>query len=331
MKSVLIVPSDNTAVGQYRCIMPYSSIESDINFIISNRLEHAWLSENDDDMVSAILMQRPETQIMAQFAKDFRAEGGIVVVESDDDINALPYSNPVYHVHKQEEHKYRVKWFNECVQHANYVHVSTPELKYGDKSVVFYNAIDLDKYKTPMQKNCDVAWQGSPTHADSLEIIKPVINELLIEGIKVSLTSNKKWLETIFKPHPNLTINDTVPFELFHLIPSMAKVNLAPLPDNRFNRAKSELRILQSAAWRVPSVSSDVSAYRRFNKLSNGGNVIVKDRTKDWLKAIHSLLENVSLYDECSEKSFAAVRFNYDLKLINKQRNLWWRKALLKD
>lgn len=328
MKSVLIIPCDNTAVGQYRCLMPYGKIKSDIQFIISNRLEHAWLSENDDDMVDAVLLQRPETQIMAQFARDFRAEGGIVVVESDDDISALPSSNPVFHLHKQEQHKDRLKWFNECVKAANYVHVSTPELKYGDKSVMFYNAIDLSRYTKPMEKNCDVAWQGSPTHADSLEIIRPVINELLKKGYKVNLTSNKKWLESLFSPHPNLTLTDTVPFELFHMIPSMARVNLAPLPDNRFNRSKSELRILQSAAWSIPSVSSMVAPYIRFNKLSDGGNVLVKNRTKDWVKAVEKLLTDNELYDECSRKSKTCVQFNYDLELINKKRSAWWASVL---
>ncbi len=330
MKTVLCIPSDtNGAVGSYRIREPYSNIVcDDIRFIISNSLGDAWLSEDDNDLVDAVILQRPETKIMAQFAKDFRAEGKIVVVESDDDISCVPSSSPVFRLYKEEEHRNRVKYFNECVQSAHYVHVSTPQLKYGNKSVVFYNAINLKKYQQGLPKQQTIEWHGSPTHLDSLELIKPVIAELTHNGIKVRLISSIKWLESLFDPHPNLELRDYVQEEIYYIMPSQAKIFLAPLPNNKFNRAKSELKCIQAGAWKVPSISSPVSPFLRFNDLSNGGNVIVKkERPRYWLNAIYDLLGDDYLYKTHSELSYNAVVNHYSLEGVNKKRIAWWRNV----
>ncbi len=331
MKTVLCIPSDtNGAVGSVRIREPYSNIEcEDIKFIISNSLGDAWLSEDDNDLVDAVILQRPETKIMAQFAKDFRAEGKLVIVESDDDISCLPPSNPLFQLHRTEEHKDRLKYFNECVQHAHYVHVSTPELKYGNKSVVFLNAINLKKYQHGLPKQSTVEWHGSPTHKDSLDLIKPVIEELNNNGIRVKLMSNKKWLESMFKPHANLELSDFIQEEVYHVMPSQAKIFLTPLPDNKFNRAKSELKCIQAGAWSIPCISSDVAPYRRFNEKSNGANIIVKkEKPKYWVNAIYDLLGDDYLYSQLSMKSKAAVENIYNLETVNKQRAEWWRNLL---
>lgn len=321
MATVLCVNSDKEAPGSYRVIEPYSSIESDIKFIVSNNLDHAWI--DDHKMVDAVLIQRSTDPLVLRFIKEFKAEGGITVFETDDDIDNIPRSSPYYKGEGRE-------FYRECIKECDYLHVSTPELATGDKSVVFPNGINLKKYVNPLPKiPQSVGWQGSASHIESLQLIKPVIEELLNNDVKVVLTSNRQWLDKIFKPHKNLIIEDWVPFELSHKLSSQCDVYLTPLPDNKFNRSKSEIKVLEAAAWKMPCVSSDVAPYRRFNELSNGGNVLVKkEKTKYWLDAIYCLLNDKQRYRQCADKSYICVKEKYNLEIINKQRSEFWKRVL---
>lgn len=325
---VLIIYSDAESCASYRVRQPYGNIKVGIEFKFSKDLGDAWYGENNKKMVDAVIFQRPVDPLALQFIKEFNAKGGITIVETDDDLDNVPFSNPVHEMVKGRlQNIYR-----ECIKEAKYLHVSTPELAVGNKSTVFYNAIDLSKYTIPLPQHYNtVIWTGSSTHYDSLELIKPVIKELLKEGVNVILMSNKQWLLTMFEEQEGLHLLDYVKFDEYYVIPSMAYISLTPLPYNKFNICKSELKILESAAWKVPCVSSDIAAYRRFNKLSCGGNVLVKkERTKDWMKAIHSLLDNPFLYKSCSEKSYQCVVDHYELGVINKKRAEWWQSLKTK-
>lgn len=326
--NVVIVYGHKNACYHYRVEQPYTKIKSDINFVLCQQLNESGFETTDG--IDAVVLQRPCDKNLLRFIKDFQAEGGICIVETDDDMNNIPYSNPVHPFVRSDN----AIIYNECIREAKYVHVSTPELMVGKKSTVFYNAIDLSKYTNPLpKKENSVIWTGSNTHADSLEIIKPVIQELLYDEVNVILMGAKEgWIETIFKPHKNLIILPPIEFEQFYRIPSMAMINLAPLQDNKFNRAKSELRILESAAWRVPTVASAVNPYTRFARLSRGGTLIVKkERSKEWLKTIYSLLQNKELYESCAEKSYLCLQQNYSLEKINQQRAVWWSNMLKHD
>lgn len=326
IKTVLCCYSDTTACGRYRVIDCYSDIKSDIKFIVSNDLSDAWLHKTGNDMVNACLLQRPSQPLQLRFLREFKAEGGIVVVDTDDDLLHIPASNPVFQFIKEPARTI----YSDCLKECDYVHVTTPELCLGEKYVVFPNAINLKKYNHPLSKrNRSVMWSGSTTHSDSLELIKPVIYELANNGVDVILMSDREWLNSIFKPHKNIIFEDWTYFELSHLLASRCDVFLTPLPKNVFNSKKSELKVLEAAAWKVPCVSSDVAPYRRFNDVSKGGNVLVKkERTKDWLEAIYSLLDNPVKLKEHGEKSYLCVQQVYNLETVNKKRVEWWSKIL---
>jgi len=326
VKSVLCLHSDTGACGNFRVIEVYQNIVSDIKFIISDQLSDAWLSDDDDDMVDAVILQRPSDPKCLRFIREFKERKGVVVVETDDDLLNIPHSNPVFPFLKQEGRSV----YESCLKECDYAHVSTTELSIGNKSVVFPNAINLKKYGSPMAKReRSVVWAGSPTHKDSLELIKPVIEELVHNNIEVVLMSDRNWLHSIFKSHKNLIIEDWLPFDFSYVLPSKAHIFLTPLPDNVFNSKKSELKILEAAAWKVPCVSSDVSPYRRFHELSNGANLLVKkERPKYWLENIYKLLSDDALYKSCAEKSYLCVTTRYNLQTINKLRSEWWSKIL---
>jgi len=322
---VVCLYADNQACGNYR-IFPYRKIKSDIEFILCQQLHESGLKNTNE--AHGWLFQRPSDQHFLDYIKGINSEGGITVVEIDDDLNSIPYSNPVHGFTRSDQ----AKIHEECLRAAKYVHVSTPELARSEKYIVFPNAINLSKYTNPLPKiDRSVLWQGSPTHTESLDLIKPAIQELLSDGVNVILCSNLQWLQSQFKSHKNLHLKGWLAFEDSYRIPSMATINLTPLPDNVFNNKKSELKILEAAAWSIPSVSSDIAPYRRFYEKSNGGNVIVrKEKTKYWIEAIYSLLDTPFLYDNLAARSYECVEKYYNLAVVNQQRSAWWAKVLNK-
>ncbi len=322
--NVVVMHGAKNASYQYRIKEPYENLRCGINFVICDQLGNSGFKTSDE--IEAVLLQRPAHESLLNFMKSFNAQGKISVIDTDDDINHIAHSNPVTKQYSAEAFKI----YNQCLKEATYVHVTTTELKKSNKYIVFPNAIDLSKYVNPLQKiKRSVFWAGSDSHLDSLLLIKPVIKELLNNSVNVIMMSTKHgWLESLFDPHPNLTLFSTVPFEEYLFYPSMAEVVLAPLPNNRFNNAKSELRLLESGAWKIPCVASDVSPYRRFAELSGGTVLVKKERTKNWLNAIYSLLDNEQYRNDCGEKSYLCVKNHYELHLINKMREKWWRDVL---
>jgi len=179
-------------------------------------------------------------------------------------------------------------------------------------------------------ENKIISWQGSPTHVDSLMLIYHVINAIIKRtNVTVILASDASWLKSIgFKESKNLKIIGWMSLNKVLLFSAVSDVCLTPLPNNAFNQRKSELKVLESAAWGIPSVSSPVAPYLRFNKISGGGNIIVKEKYSSWMKAILTLLEDEVLYKEKSTLSLQSVKDHYDLTKINKQRADWWQSIL---
>ncbi len=130
-----------------------------------------------------------------------------------------------------------------------------------------------------------------------------------------------------FRKHKNLIISGWVEFKDAYKLPAQADISLVPLPKSKFKSGKSELKILESGAWRVPSIASDTAPYRRFFELSKGGCVLVKkEKTKYWLHEIHNLIDNPNLRESIASKAYKAIEETYSLEVINKQRLEFWEK-----
>lgn len=320
MQKVLILPRDNGICFNYR-IKPYYSITSDIEFVFSNEISN---EQVEDKTINAVLLQRPDHPICPTYITQMKKASKTVVVETDDDLSIVEGTNSNF-----EYFRNGIKHYVESLKLADHIHVSTPELATFKKCVVFPNAINLAKYnQSPLPKIAQVGWFGGTSHTASLELIKPAIQELINNSVKVLLCGNVEWLYSIFKPHPNLItqawdkVNPHLPY-------SQVEVNLAPLTNTTFSQKKSELRLLESGAWSIPSVSSSVSPYIRFNNVSGGANTLIKkEKARYWVEEVMKLLNNEELRKEKGRLSRKAVEEHYDLNFVNNRRLEWWKKIL---
>jgi len=339
MKRILVVGK-----SQYRLTEPYSKLSCDgIEFVLSTGETRLFDALDYDGFI----INQPTIDISEDFIKDYKGKGKVFVVDVDDDLTALPYMNPVYHEMREED---RLRYYKNSLRLCDYIHVSTPELKeslrYQKKTEVFLNGIDFSKYtadKTEIKNNFRrtfkipaenkiVSWFGSHTHQDDLALVFPLIRELLNRtDVTVVLCSHLKWLQMIgfrsdyFK---NLVTLDYLPFDMYCNTLSVADVSLVPLVDNKFNRQKSELKILESAVWEIPCVVSNVAPYKRFQNCSSTDHVLMvqKERLNLWLEQIDLALGVVGTV--VGKNSRKVAEHNYDLNNINEERKLWWKSML---
>ncbi|WP_161957504.1 glycosyltransferase [Slackia isoflavoniconvertens] len=147
-------------------------------------------------------------------------------------------------------------------------------------------------------------FSGSITHNDDFEaIVSPI--------------------KRIFESYPNvrlhvvgeLTVPDglkgyedrivAVPFMPWRRLPKLISemdINIAPLVDSIFNRAKSENKWLEASLVKVPTIASNVGAFR--DAIKSGEDGFLCDSEDDWFNALSLLIENEPLRKQVGHAAY---------------------------
>jgi len=106
-------------------------------------------------------------------------------------------------------------------------------------------------------------------------------------------------------------------------------VSLAPIKDNTFNRAKSQLKVIEAGFYKKALIASDVGPYTIDLKhaLDNGkftnGNALLVDKNRnhgDWAKYMKKLIQNPSWAEDLGERLYETVKDTYNLNTVTKTR-----------
>lgn len=336
MKQILCCPADNEGSGFYRVTEPYSSLQVDgFNFKTIREV----ISSDEVDNCDALLIQRPIDPGLLNMCYKAKEQGKKVIIEVDDLISAIGPTNDTWKYWREHSKNY-----NSFLRMCDYIHCSTNELRkelgYPEKTFVFQNSIKEVKvdqtayyrnklrsqYGIPFDKKV-IMWGGSTSHRDTLDLLKPIVKHYAGTDVVFVIASNKDWLAQYgITESNNVKVIGWLPLEEYTNLPAMADVFLTPLLDTKFNASKSPLKVIEAAAWGIPSVSSAISPYVEFNLSSQGGNLLVKkNRFGDWISQINRLLDDDNLYRETQEKAINAVNTTYSLTEVNRQRGEWWK------
>jgi glycosyltransferase involved in cell wall biosynthesis len=124
-----------------------------------------------------------------------------------------------------------------------------------------------------------VGWAGGEQHQGDLELILPLVKATAQEFDWVFFGMCPKGLRPYVKE-----IHNGVPFMEYPA--KLASLNLdvavAPLEHNRFNVAKSNLRLLEYGIMGWPTICSDIEPYRN----GNAPVVRVPNNPNAWIKAV---------------------------------------------
>ena len=276
---------------------------------------------HDMDMLHEIsdiaIWQMSHTMISYSLFMAYREKNHLkkpLLLEIDDDAFNLNPENTAFESYNPNSN---LEYFAEMqIRNANAVIVSTEYLKsmyskYNENIVVIPNAIDFEKWdRVKNRKTKDIVrigWAGGQAHAKDLNIIARIIPEILskyphVEFVFLGACSESIPLGDRVKHIEKWYNIEQYPTELGKL---GLDIGIAPLRDNYFNRAKSNLKYLEYSALKIPTVASPVEPYGSIPlclAYDSGG----------WITILSDLIEN-----KTKRESFGLTAYNYVKKNYN--------------
>ncbi len=151
-------------------------------------------------------------------------------------------------------------------------------------------------------------FSGSITHNADVELIKDSLVRILKENSNVKLyLVGELDLPEDFKEYRSQIV--IVPFIDWHNLPKLVAsvdINLAPIEDTIFNRAKSENKWVEASLVKTVTVASNVGAFAEMIEDGKTG-YLCED---NWYDVLSMLVKDTALRKEISENAFAFVKEN---------------------
>jgi glycosyltransferase involved in cell wall biosynthesis len=171
-------------------------------------------------------------------------------------------------------------------------------------------------------------WQGSLTHAEDISILAPVTNNLAdiskdIKMVMAGFNENENECHKMamdytagFK-HQYKLIEPKHPADYYEVYKD-ADICLIPLINNRFNRCKSNLKVLEAANLGLPVICSPVGPYLDMP-------VLYARSTEQWISNIKKLVGSKNRQKEVGLKlkTFCDKHYNFDT-VNNKRKKIFF-------
>lgn len=273
------------------------------------------------------VVQRLVTQDNLIAINYMRESGMKVIYDLDDNMWAVPASNPG----KKLIEQYR-DGFGVCAQASDVITVSTRGLRSALKGAlpglqqevyVVPNAMDFRLFRQgPV--NCDdgrvvVGWAGSNTHGEDLKDAMDVLPKMLEKHENLYLEFVGGTTAPKLQGHKRVVVRSWVPVGEFavRFASWMWDIALAPLEDNRFNRSKSCIKMLESAALQIPCLAGRVQPYEEFCAL--GGRELewlLCDGRKEWEEKLEKLITNKEFRVEMGRMVYETAKKYFDIETL---------------
>ena len=155
-------------------------------------------------------------------------------------------------------------------------------------------------------------FSGSISHNENFELIKPAIKQLLTKYSNVQLhIVGILDIPQDMKPFENqIVTHDYVDWDKLPALISEVDINLAPLVDSIFNRAKSEIKWIEAALVKVPTVASKIGAFSDVVVDSETGLLATDDQ---WFDKLEALVLSPDLRQKLAESAYREVLGNCTL------------------
>lgn len=165
-----------------------------------------------------------------------------------------------------------------------------------------------------------VGWAGAQQHQGDLELIIDVVKETAEEVDWIFFGMCPDEIKPFIKEEHDFVDIEVYPQKLASLHLDLA---IAPLEDNDFNKAKSNLRLLEYGIMGWPVVCSDIYPYQ-----TNDAPVVrVANNKAAWLTAIRQILADPTALQQAGDALKAWVLQNY---LLDDNLDEWF-SALATD
>jgi glycosyltransferase involved in cell wall biosynthesis len=149
-------------------------------------------------------------------------------------------------------------------------------------------------------------FSGSITHNENFELIKEAIKGTLATypNLELHLVGHLDLPEDLTPYQEQITCHPYVDWTDLPALIASVDINLAPLVDSTFNRAKSEIKWLEAAAVKVPTLASKLGAFEEM--IEDGRTGLLAD-PNDWFDKLSQLIEDRYLRAVLAEQAYEEV------------------------
>jgi glycosyltransferase involved in cell wall biosynthesis len=244
-----------------------------------------------------------------------------IVMDTDDNVFATRPFNPGYRgYHPGAE---SLLWNRKTAASVDAVTTSTENLKQvhlrdNPNIYVIPNSLELDRWAAavkPEHPEIRIGCLMSSSHHEDALLLKKVIPEILKKYPNVhfyytamyNYVFENEELKGQLHPLPWIALKNWPE----SVVEQGFDIGLAPLVDNMFNRAKSNLRYLEYSAARMATVCSPALPYKC---VEHGKTGLVASNFEEWVQNISLLIEDQNLRNSISKAAFRYVSDNFDIK-----------------
>ena len=346
---VYYITSGNQGCYIVRCLLPLvaNGWDGDLTSL------HFGTKTPEDKMRAAkdaeiIVFHRPETAEKRQLAHLLRQAGKKIVFDNDDtykDHDSVKL-NDFFDKEKVARGLSKINRDADAfAMEADLVTTTTEWLakeyrKVNKNVVVLPNCVDPFYFDEPLRNETDVVRigiTGSLITSTDIDLIAPIIkhyeNDKRVRIVVLGLPPNRKenpMLEKIYQDEykfldsVNIEWHASVNSDVYYDKINSLKLDMMIIPreDNYFNRAKSNLKFLESSMFEIPCLcqgfTDGMSPYQ-VNPKDQENLVLVTDNTQ-WIPEIEKMIADKEGRRALGKKARAYVEANYD---INKKAHLW--------
>jgi len=321
--NIIGVTHKESGCGYHRVMLPLAFM-NDIKGYVTN-----YITEDKTDDWDILLYNRI-CQYDLNWNKTKELLGCQVVMDIDDHWQ-LPVNHLYYNTYQDIAER-----IERNLMQADLVTVTNSNLlnkvkQFNDNVIVMPNALPygLNQFNDTRVKSDKVRlfWCGSISHDNDIKILKEPLKRLqgrkdiqmVMGGYNDSDAYTKSIWDKMFSMFtgnlPSIKLHSASPTQYMDMY-NFADIVLIPLEDSEWHACKSNLKILEAAAKRLPVICSNVAPYN----MDVDAPVLWVNNQKDWFRYINLLTNNPSLRENLGNELYAWATKRYNFKEINQQR-----------
>lgn len=274
--------------------------------------------------VDCCFLHRPYGLLGGAIINACKIHGVPLWIDHDDDLLAIPESNPHYKVHRDGEKLFpgvllSYKEADILTCSGRVMHKDLIENHNRPDAILITTGLDdeLLRLKKPFNKNNKIAWRGSTSHKSDLEHFKtPIENvaknhpELYWHWLGIDV---RQIFEDVFEGEFS-PIRSHLPF-LKELCDTNASIHIVPLEDNKFNRVKSNL------AWLDATLAGSAVLGPDFEEWTGIPTVNLYYDVKHFETALEQMItHNGNLLEQMHNESWRYIQENLMTSKLNEKR-----------